>query len=135
MCAYARADASLFDPLKDSVRNITELGVAAGQSLLMWHAYFPNADVWGIDPTISLSQGVRALQHRRIHIIQGDAYDGTPPAALGLAEHSMDGMCMRSSNEICDPADPPPRTRASDPCTGADIHVLLHCTRAHTSRM
>ena len=46
---YTDVYAMLFDALRLQVRNVTEIGVAAGQSLDMWHHYFPRAHLWGLD--------------------------------------------------------------------------------------
>ena len=44
---------SLFDPIRLKVRNVTEIGIASGQSLQMWIDYFSEAHVWGIDHSCS----------------------------------------------------------------------------------
>eukprot|EP00755_Sulcionema_specki_P038337 Sspe_Gene.110680::Locus_91747_Transcript_1_1_Confidence_1.000_Length_1288::g.110680::m.110680 len=38
----------LFDAMRWDVHNITEIGVAAGQSLHMWNEYFPCASIFGV---------------------------------------------------------------------------------------
>ena len=40
---------TLFKPIKDSVKNILEIGIQYGYSLNMWRDYFPNAMVHGVD--------------------------------------------------------------------------------------
>ena len=45
---YTDLYSMLLDPIRDRVQNMTEIGVAAAQSLEMWHTYFPHALVWGI---------------------------------------------------------------------------------------
>ena len=39
-----------------SVQNTTEIGVQTGQSLLMWHSYFRNAQIWGVDVAMPKSK-------------------------------------------------------------------------------
>ena len=39
----------LFDPIKDEVKSILEIGVYLGNSLRVWSDYFPNAKILGID--------------------------------------------------------------------------------------
>ena len=39
----------LFAPLRRTARNITEIGIATGQSMWLWNDYFSEAHVWGID--------------------------------------------------------------------------------------
>ena len=46
---YTDLYAMLFAPLRTHARNITEIGIAAGQSLWLWNDYFPQAHIWGID--------------------------------------------------------------------------------------
>ncbi|VAW75808.1 hypothetical protein MNBD_GAMMA15-2494 [hydrothermal vent metagenome] len=38
-----------FSAEREKVKNILEIGVFFGSSILMWREYFPNATVWGID--------------------------------------------------------------------------------------
>ncbi len=38
-----------FNPIRDSVTSILELGVKQGASLKIWRDYFPNAKIFGID--------------------------------------------------------------------------------------
>lgn len=40
---------SLFDPIRERVDAVLEVGVRRGGSLRAWSEYFPNANVWGID--------------------------------------------------------------------------------------
>ena len=39
----------IFDPIRDRVRNVTEVGIHFGKSLRVWHAYFRHASIYGID--------------------------------------------------------------------------------------
>jgi cephalosporin hydroxylase len=39
----------LFEPIKNSVKNILEIGIQYGYSLNMWRDYFPSAMVHGVD--------------------------------------------------------------------------------------
>ena len=39
----------LFDPIRWSVKNITEVGMSVGQSVQAWCHYFPNADIHAYD--------------------------------------------------------------------------------------
>ena len=40
---YTDCYAALFDPIRHSARNITEIGLAQGQSLQVWHGLLPSA--------------------------------------------------------------------------------------------
>ena len=39
----------LFDPIRASTVNMTEIGVSSGQSIQVWHEYFHSATTWGVD--------------------------------------------------------------------------------------
>lgn len=39
----------LFNPIKDKVKNVLEIGINRGGSLRMWRDYFPNATIYGVD--------------------------------------------------------------------------------------
>ena len=46
---YSDFYGALLDPIRQRVRNVSEFGVAGGQSLLLWRSYFPQAEVHGFD--------------------------------------------------------------------------------------
>jgi hypothetical protein len=46
-----------FGPLRKDIRNMTEIGIAAGQSVQAWYRYFPKAHIHGFD--IKIDQKVR----------------------------------------------------------------------------
>lgn len=46
---YTRYYSRFFEPIRFNNLNVLELGVREGWSLRMWHEYFPNSFVWGID--------------------------------------------------------------------------------------
>lgn len=60
-----------FDPIREHVRSVVEIGVQRPNSLLMWEEYFPNATIHGIDidPACKAFSGDR----RQVHI--GDQKD------------------------------------------------------------
>lgn len=60
-----------FSGIRDSVKNILELGVQGGGSLKMWQDYFPNAHVFGVD--IADCSGM--AQGERISFFQGRQED------------------------------------------------------------
>ena len=47
--AYSNLYQMIFDPIRSSVKNITEVGISAGQSLQVWYHFFPNAMIYGYD--------------------------------------------------------------------------------------
>jgi hypothetical protein len=84
------ADSALLDPIRERVRNVTEIGVAAGQSLQMWHAYFANARLWGVDNYASreMRRVVRTLPRATVFIMGSS--DAEKLQRLELANESMD---------------------------------------------
>ena len=38
-----------FNPLRNKVKKVLEIGVFRGHSMLMWQDYFPNAQIYGVD--------------------------------------------------------------------------------------
>ena len=110
MCAVADTDlyAMLFTPVRLQVLNVTEIGVAAGQSLQMWHDFFPRAQLWGLD----LKSGAcfercpsKFAGHPRVHLRWGNSCKKPHVDRLGFAPESMDlvlddGDHFPLSNEI-----------------------------------
>lgn len=80
----------LFDPIRHSVRNVTEIGVASGASTLLWEEYFPNANIFGVDLTILPNAKHRVHGHTRIHLCRGNSTDERMAVRLGLVPLSMD---------------------------------------------
>ena len=98
----------LFTPIRQQVLNVTEIGVAAGQSLQMWHDFFPRAQLWGLD----LNSGAcfercpsKFAGHPRVHLRWGNSCKKPHVDRLGFARESMDlvlddGDHFPLSNEI-----------------------------------
>jgi hypothetical protein len=63
----------LLSSKKDSATHILEIGVQRGGSIKLWHDYFENAIVYGAD--IDDVRNLVQLQHGRIKILVGDAYN------------------------------------------------------------
>jgi len=80
---------ALLDHLSDKVRNVTEVGLAAGQSIAMWAAFFPKAHVWGIDKRVRKEVRTRFATEPRVHLLEFNAYS-TWPHRHGLADSTMD---------------------------------------------
>ncbi|KAL1515873.1 hypothetical protein AB1Y20_002488 [Prymnesium parvum] len=99
---YTDLYASLFDPIRDSVRNVTEIGVAQGQSLQeaatpsrerrVWHDYFEKAQIWGVDIHKGVINHARKLfeGHPRVHIKHANSKQPSAVSSLGLSLGSMD---------------------------------------------
>lgn len=68
---YIHVYESLFEPIREDVRNVLEIGVQNGGSLRMWRDYFTEAQVYGID----IDEIVNEIQNQeRINVICSDAY-------------------------------------------------------------
>lgn len=76
--SYIPVYEELFAPRKESTRNVLEIGIARGGSLHLWHDYFENAQIYGIDNRRFRKE---LAHHERIHQIQADAYSADGMAA------------------------------------------------------
>ena len=48
----------LFKPMRETAKNVLEIGVRDGGSMKLWHDYFPNATIYGIDNMENMYAGV-----------------------------------------------------------------------------
>lgn len=64
---------NLFLPFKEKKTNILEIGTREGDSLRLWHEYFLNAKIYGIDN--NYSNRFKRVDLDRVEIIFGDGYD------------------------------------------------------------
>lgn len=72
---YLNTYDTLFSPLENTVKNVLEIGIQKGESLLIWKDLFVNANVYGAD--IDLSPLTIDRTQSRISISGGNAYDLT----------------------------------------------------------
>lgn len=63
----------LFLPFKEKKTNILEIGTREGDSLRLWHKYFTNAKIYGIDN--NASNRFNEIELDRVEIIFGNGYD------------------------------------------------------------
>ena len=70
--AYLEKYGEIFERLKDQDNRILEIGIKEGDSLNLWAEYFTQSVVYGIDKHYP-QEGMVEL-HRRVRIIEGDAY-------------------------------------------------------------
>lgn len=70
---YTDIYARYFDPLRDKLINLLEIGIAGGASLRTWLEYFPRAEIIGVDhnPAACVDFGERCVS------INGDVTDAT----------------------------------------------------------
>ena len=90
---YTKLYQMLFSPIKQLVKNITEVGIMAGQSLQAWHRYFPNAEIHAFDRKwhdekikVNLEQMKPRLHTHILDILTNP----TNMTDLGFLEESMD---------------------------------------------
>ena len=88
---YTDLYALLLDGRRHSTLNVTEIGIMSGQSMQLWHDYFPRATVWGADNWIrsTVREHLKPLAPR-VHLLGTDSQSPGKVAALKLAPLSMD---------------------------------------------
>mmetsp|Transcript_18610 Transcript_18610/g.31201 ORF Transcript_18610/g.31201 Transcript_18610/m.31201 type:complete len:275 (+) Transcript_18610:157-981(+) len=89
--SYVDVYATLFQPRRVSIKKMVEIGVAAGQSLQMWHEYFPNAQIYGVDilrPQPNVQKNLDQLE--RAHVLIGDSTKPDNVVKFGFEEESID---------------------------------------------
>ncbi|KAL7524246.1 hypothetical protein ACHAWF_000877, partial [Thalassiosira exigua] len=89
---YTKLYDMIFSPIRGSVKNITEVGIAAGQSLQAWYRYFPHAEIHAFDvleTPAPVQENLDRMPRVHPHIVNLlDA--GNDPVALGFVPESMD---------------------------------------------
>lgn len=70
--SYIDVYETLFSNIRNTVKNVLEIGVQTGGSLLMWRDYFPNAQIYGIDIDKNC---INKVNDPRIIIVCSNAYD------------------------------------------------------------
>lgn len=65
---YTEKYERFFHPWKHRKLNILEIGIYEGASLKMWEAYFPNAQIWGMD----INPQCKNIESPRIKVLIGD---------------------------------------------------------------
>ncbi|KAL3913316.1 MAG: hypothetical protein SGPRY_008023 [Prymnesium sp.] len=91
---YTDLYAALLDRRSEGVVNVTEIGVMSGQSMQLWHDYFPKATVWGVDNWIRgavrpVRDHLRPLSPR-VRLLGADSQSARAVGRLGLGLESMD---------------------------------------------
>ena len=81
---YVDAYASLFEDRRFAVKQVVELGFFRGQSIHIWHDYFPNAQIHALDLYFHYDPVLlKSLQMlNRVHLHKCDAYDPKCSKAL-----------------------------------------------------
>lgn len=62
------------EPMRESAKKVLEIGIAGGASLKMWHDYFPNAEIYGLDHNLDYcSKCVTPEFYLRVFPLCGEA--------------------------------------------------------------
>ena len=70
---YCERYCQFFEPIRQNVKKVLEIGIASGASLKMWRDYFPNAVIHGVDHNQAFVDAMTAQKEPRIESIFGDA--------------------------------------------------------------
>jgi hypothetical protein len=70
--SYIELYETLLNKKRYSAKNILEVGVQRGGSIRLWHDYFENATIYGLDVNLSYDS---ILNEPRIKVLLADAYD------------------------------------------------------------
>lgn len=100
---YVNIYSSLFPfHRRHSILNILEVGVSMGQSLQVWHEYFPNATVFGLD--VHQPQNVidNLAVLSRVRYLKANGYDSKAVSSLDLIKNSMDIIIEDGTHRIKD---------------------------------
>jgi cephalosporin hydroxylase len=99
--SYLDVYENLFAPIKDNALNVLEVGICHGGSIKLWHDYFTNATVYGLD-IIPLDQVWSEIRNKqRIKLLTStDAYRPEVVQTLGVkfdmvlddGPHSLESM-------------------------------------------
>jgi hypothetical protein len=89
----------LLDPIKDSVRNVTEVGVLSSSSEVgvayrlsveMWNEFFPSALIWGVEAGYTPKILNSISHYPRFRKIDADSTKCEELSAFGFTNESMD---------------------------------------------
>ena len=90
---YTDLYAMLFAALRNTAQNITEIGIASGQSLWLWNDYFSQAHIWGIDIApnqLRVQRPAFTANAPRVHLLLGDVTNPSEVGSFGFSPESMD---------------------------------------------
>lgn len=72
---YTEFYGPFLNPRRMDVKRVLEIGVSDGGSIMMWHEFFPNAEIYGVDTKESGCPLIEKLkQEPRVHLFFEDAY-------------------------------------------------------------
>jgi predicted O-methyltransferase YrrM len=72
---YTEFYGPFLNPRRLDVKRMLEVGISDGGSIAMWHEFFPNAQIYGVDKEKKDSELVEKLKKEdRVHLFFEDAY-------------------------------------------------------------
>ena len=97
---YVDVYATLFHH-RQQVHNVTEIGIAAGQSIQMWHEYFPQAQIYGFDMFIDPQVQANLNHLSRYHSFIGpDCGRPNVGRSIPFKSESMDIIIEDASHQF-----------------------------------
>ena len=96
----------LFDPMRTSTVNMTEIGVSSGQSIQVWHEYFHSATIWGVDIYIPPATRKLLAPLQRLRLLKMGSQNALKLSRLGRQ------LSVGSMDVIIDDGDHYPATQA-----------------------
>lgn len=87
---YVGLYSMLLEHKRHSIRNVTEIGILTGLSMLLWAEYFPQSQLWGLDVKVQQVAKESSRHNPRIHLLEASSQDPDTPRRLNLANKSMD---------------------------------------------
>jgi predicted O-methyltransferase YrrM len=86
-----------FEPYRTTATEILEVGIYEGESLRLWHDYFTNANITGVDiMPVPMNENLKGLP--RVREVRQNAYD--PAIARLLADRTYDVMIDDGPHDI-----------------------------------
>eukprot|EP01035_Chromulina_nebulosa_P031429 gene31429-41909_t len=102
---YTDLYGSIYHQGRFKVKNVLEVGVASGQSIQVWHEFFPNANIYGIDIKIpdKVIENFKGMKRVQLYECDaGNAAEVQKYAAFGLESIDLlieDGPHSLETNE------------------------------------
>lgn len=87
---YVDVYSSIFDSRRFTIFNMTEIGISAGQSMQVWHEYFPHAIIYGIEFRLLAPETAAML--RRLHRVVPCHFDGQREESIKANQFLVESM-------------------------------------------
>ena len=96
---YTDLYGTIYHQGRSKVKNVLEVGVAAGQSIQVWHEFFPNANIYGIDIQIpdKVKENFKGMKRVQLYVCNaGNAAEVQKYAAFGLESLGNTAFCKHN---------------------------------------